>query len=458
MPLPAGVETVTVTSGEPMTLPDGTPLQGRLIFAGPGLVTIGEDDLVVVGAAEVPLVNGEFSVELVATDATGMDPTGWTYQVRAILTNATGWVRYISLPKAAPTVVLTDILVPDPVAAEFSVLLTGASFLPLSGGTMTGPLALSAGGVDVDVQQAIGTTVSTGVISGGQLAANAVDPEAVDIAATVGYIVDVVTAPTAPVVTRVTTAAQTVSLDAGSLARTVTWWLMDSAGTVIQQGSTPTNSQRRTHLVLGVTTFAGGAVVVVESLPVILSQPANQLSDLMSALGPFNISGNQITPNGANLMINQAAGTLFARAFSHAVNPANPHVVDTPGQSPAQFRYITATGTTFGPLRTTVDVANVDSGGVITPIGGGSGTASVHRLWLFGTGVASTQLAVQYGQGTYSSLTDAVNAIGQSGHTVNPLILGNGALIAYIAATRSATNLSDSAQARIVSAGKFAAP
>ncbi|MFF7161712.1 hypothetical protein ACFZBP_10085 [Streptomyces sp. NPDC008086] len=135
MPLPAGVETVTVSSGEPLTLPDGTPMQGRLVFTGPSMVTIGEDDLILGGTAEVTLVDGEFTVSLVATDATGMSPTGWTYRVQAVLTNAPGWTRYISLPKATPTVILSDILVPDPVDGAFTVLAAprGGSILAADG-------------------------------------------------------------------------------------------------------------------------------------------------------------------------------------------------------------------------------------------------------------------------------------------------------------------------------------
>lgn len=304
--------------------------------------------------------------------------------------------------------------------------------------------------------------LSTGIASGGQLNANAGNPAAIDILAVDGYIVDYLAGTQAkPVITRVKTADQTVVLSAASQARSVTWWLMDSAANVIQQGTTPTNVQRRTHLVLGVTTFFGGAVVVVESLPVILPQPANQLVDLMDALGPFNITGNQITANGVNLSIDQSSGQMFSRAFAHFVSNVltnDPHIVNTPAQSPAQFRYITSTGTVFGALRTTLDVANFDNAGVITPIGGGAGASSIHRLWLFGTGVASTQLAFQYGQNTYSSLSDAVAAIGQGGYVVNPLIVGRGALIAHIAATRTATDLSDPTEAAFVAAGKFAAP
>ncbi|MFM9542339.1 hypothetical protein [Streptomyces turgidiscabies] len=129
MPLPVGVETVTVSSGVPLTGFGGALAKGRLLFTGPDLVTIAEDDATLGGTAEVVLEDGEFSISLVATDATGMSPSGWTYRVEAALTNGPGWVRYMTLPKASPTVKLADVLVPDPVAGEFTVLVDGSTLL-----------------------------------------------------------------------------------------------------------------------------------------------------------------------------------------------------------------------------------------------------------------------------------------------------------------------------------------
>lgn len=304
--------------------------------------------------------------------------------------------------------------------------------------------------------------LSTGVASGGQLNVNASNPLAVDISAVDGYIVDYLAGTQAePVITRVKTVDQTVALDAAALLRTLTWWLMDSSGTVIQQAARPTNTQHRTHLVLGVTAQDGVTIFVDQSLPVILPQPANQLADLMDALGPFSVSGNLITPNGANLMINHSAGTLFSRASNHFSGPVltnDPHVSPTLAQAPAQYRYITATAPSFGALVNTVDAANFDNAGVITPVGGGSGTSTIQRVWLFSTNTAAAQLAIQYGQTTYSSLASAIDAIGQSGHVVNPLISSSGSLIAHLVVTRTATDLSNTAQCRIFAAGKFATP
>ncbi|MEU6552109.1 hypothetical protein ABZ915_17760 [Streptomyces sp. NPDC046915] len=122
------MEKVTVSSGQPMTLPDGTAIQGKLYFSGPDVVTIAGQDVLLGG--EVPpveLVGGAFSVDLVATDATGMSPSGWTYTVRAVLTNAPSWTRYISLPKASLSVKLADVVVPDPVAGNYSTLIDAST-------------------------------------------------------------------------------------------------------------------------------------------------------------------------------------------------------------------------------------------------------------------------------------------------------------------------------------------
>ncbi len=305
--------------------------------------------------------------------------------------------------------------------------------------------------------------LSTGIASGGDISVNAMNPAAVDISPVDGYIVNYLAGnQSEPVITRVKTPAQTVALDAAALLRTVTWWLLDSTGTVIQQAAKPDPVQRRTHILLGFTNQVGGVIVVDQTLPVILPGQANQLVDLMESLRPFSISGNQITQNGANLMIDHSSGTVFSRSFSHFIGPTltnNPHISTTQAQSPADFIYVTQSTTVAPPLTNAIDVANFDNGGVVTPIGGGANTSSIHRVYLFPNNDPQRQLIIQYGQNTYSSLAAALDRIGAGTFVENPhFIAVGGALIAYIVATRTATNLSDPAQAVIVAAGKFAAP
>lgn len=119
MPLPAGVETVTVSSGVPLTLPDGTFIKGRLLFEAPDLVVIGEDDFTFGGTATATLVDGAFTKALVPSNATGINPAGWTYKVTSEFTNAPDWMRHVLLTTASPSVKLADILVPDPVEGVY---------------------------------------------------------------------------------------------------------------------------------------------------------------------------------------------------------------------------------------------------------------------------------------------------------------------------------------------------
>lgn len=314
---------------------------------------------------------------------------------------------------------------------------------------------------DLSTAEVAAATISTGLTAGGDISVNAVSSSAIDIAPLVGYITSFTADPFMPTITRVSYPGGTVEMDAGSLARTVTWWLMDADQNVIQQGMPPTNAQMRQLLFIGATSQEAGVIFIDQSLPVILQQPANQLVDLMESLGPFSITGNRITPNGVNLRFDQSAGTIFARAFHHFVGPVqtdNPHVSTTFAQSPAQFRYITQSAASFGPLRTTLDVANYDNGGVITPIGGGANASTVHRVRLFPTNTAQDQLALQYGQQVHGSLADAVAGIEGGSFIPNPIFRTNGAIIGYIAATRTATDLSDPTQATFVIASKFDTP
>ncbi|MFC8520829.1 hypothetical protein [Streptomyces sp. NPDC057257] len=130
MAVPTGVETVTVSSGKPLTRPDGTYIKGRLIFTGPDLATIPEDDFTFGGAAVARLEDGAFTVALVANDASGINPSGGTYKVETDFTNAPNWpTRYILLPKASTSVVLSDVLIPDPVAGDYAVLADASTLL-----------------------------------------------------------------------------------------------------------------------------------------------------------------------------------------------------------------------------------------------------------------------------------------------------------------------------------------
>ena len=317
--------------------------------------------------------------------------------------------------------------------------------------------------VDVGMSQEQ-SDLSTGIASGGQINPNALDPIAIDIEPFIGYISSVnQVGPQSPSIVRVDFPATTVQLDAAAQTRGITWWLVDASQNIVQQATIPTNEQWRSHVILGASflDLTVGQIAQVQSLPVILPQVGNQLNDLMISLGSFSISGNQISPNGANLSINKAAGVIFARSFNHyasGVLTNNPHVNVSPALTVAPFRrVIRGLLPPATPVVTTIDPANYDLNGVLTPIGGGANNSTIQRIYLFANDNINNRIVIQYGQTIYSSLANAVNAIG-AGTFIPNQVSAVGTLIGWIAVIRTATNLSDTTQAVFVNAGKFALP
>ncbi|MFD5938262.1 hypothetical protein [Streptomyces griseus] len=106
MPFPAGVETVTLTGHQHLCDGDGSPLPvrvrptpRRVVSAEHGVVV--DDEWVVVDMDDA----GEWAVTLLATDAEGCTPTGWTYRLET-----GGDAQHIMLPAALGTVDVADLL------------------------------------------------------------------------------------------------------------------------------------------------------------------------------------------------------------------------------------------------------------------------------------------------------------------------------------------------------------
>ncbi len=109
MPLPIGLDKVTLT-GKYEAL-DGSPLSGTVRFEGPAYVVDTANDLVFTADKDVTLdAQGAFSVILVATDATGVTPNPFFYQVVENLTGMRTHRYPISLPKINPTVDISDLI------------------------------------------------------------------------------------------------------------------------------------------------------------------------------------------------------------------------------------------------------------------------------------------------------------------------------------------------------------
>lgn len=306
------------------------------------------------------------------------------------------------------------------------------------------------------------TAGSTGVLSGGNMTPHPTILNAFNLSATTGFIADYTTNPAAPTVTYVTIPSQTITITGSNANNAVNWWVADSTGTVSSIGPVnPTDVQRRTLIQLGATgsQVPSGNIISCAPAPTVLNQPYNQLLDMAYSLGPFVIKGNHISPNGVNLSFNRSAGTAFFANFNAANNPNDPHMFTTTAGSAVPFRYSTrVSGSENGAAVTVLDPTRYDNNGVLTLVGGGSNSATIQRVFLFGLSDTTAQMVVYYGQTVYASLSAAQAAIGTTNFQENPDLENIGTLLGWIVVIRTATNLSDPTQAVFVNAGKFANP
>lgn len=308
--------------------------------------------------------------------------------------------------------------------------------------------------VALDPWDGASVALSTGIMSGGNFTAAGTS---IGVQETVGYVVDYATDSFRPTLTRVHVPAQLVPLSPAALARTLTWWQVDAAGNFLELLDDPTPVQRRTNITLGFSIVFGGIVVFTKAVPLLMAQPANQLADLTDSLGPFVLDGARFSPNGANLSFNLSAGTMFSRGFNHTLVPGNPNIAPVAAQAPAQFRVATSATTVFGAPVTVIDPANYDVGGAVTPVPGGPLVATVQRVFVFAQDNAPDQLVAQYGQRVYPSLSAAALNINTEEFVTNPAFVS--ALVGWICVIRTATDLTDQAQATFIPApAKFSRP
>lgn len=291
---------------------------------------------------------------------------------------------------------------------------------------------------------------STGLVSGGILSIGA-PTSTFSIATGTGEVVDV-TNPAAPVVTPVSWATQSNVTVTNIGTQPVTYILVNSAGALVQQSTYPTPTQRRDNIFIGrLNHFNNTSISFADTFPDYKLSPVAGFYDLVDAMAPFKIGGLSVSANGANLSMNISAGTAFFRSANYASTIKNPNLITFAGGSPQAFRKMTSTTTPDVADVTLIDPANYDVGGVVTPVGGGGGRSTIQRIYAYKSGA----IRVQYGQNFYANLNAAVAAISSDSFTPNPTIENTAILIGYLALERSATDLSNTNQARFVTAARF---
>lgn len=235
------------------------------------------------------------------------------------------------------------------------------------------------------------------------------------------------------------------------LTQPVTYILVDNSGAIIQQSSFPTPTERRTNIFIGVVVHSDNINVnAVNNEPEVAVDITAQIGDLMQGLGFFNLQGNVISPNGANLSINKSSGEAFKAGANYINNKKDPHTL-TLGTLPlATFRYRNQDSSEGSDI-TVLDPTTYDLGGVTTAIGGSNNQATIQRIYIF----PSNTIRVQRGQQIFTTMSDAIDAVGKEPFITETNIEENGLLLASIVIRKGAIDLSLSTDALIFKASRF---
>lgn len=327
------------------------------------------------------------------------------------------------------------------------VLVDNSSWEVLTGGNVQEALDSA----DAPILNARGTGVRYGGVASvdGGLGVGTT----ISITAGEGEILDI-TNPAAPVYNLVTWSAY--NTQAPSVTPGLTWWYIDSAGTLQQTNTEPTEATYRTRIWICQTNYVGGAITALANNSTPLQQAVGALHDLSAAIGTIRVSGAQPTFSGANLKLKITAGKFYDFGVTRWTAPLAPNSPTSPlfdSGAGGIFRYITTSGV-INTDYTDVQVASYQVAGVVTAIPGASTRVGIHYIIGFPSG--NTRLS--YGLNWYNSFTDAIEALGANDpyNTVPSSInRSNSFILGAILAQKGAANLSNATQATFVTSNRF---
>lgn len=290
---------------------------------------------------------------------------------------------------------------------------------------------------------------ATALITGGLLSINA-DNTKFDVASGYAAFVDSLI-PQAPLQTTLNFAAQTAISVTNIASAPSTYIGIDVNGTIIQQVTPFTATQRRTIASLGVLIHTNLSTInAINTIAQAALFGINQLQDLIESIGPINISGNVFSANGANLSINKTSGTIFKYGANFHNDAFNPHIVSLSSGTAITFRYRNRNGETGGDV-SAIDTVNYDDGGTTTALA--TNKFSLQCIVVFQSGL----VRIQRGQTQYDTLQEAVDAASSldTPFVYEQNIKDNGILRGWLAVKKGCTDLTIATDAKFIPNGKF---
>jgi hypothetical protein len=285
-----------------------------------------------------------------------------------------------------------------------------------------------------------GLPASTGLFFGGVLSIST-NPSKFDISAGKGVIAD---GNVSKVVTWDSLSAQSVTNIGSQISTNIA---INASGNVVQQFAPFTHDQRRSLIVIGGVTHLNNTTIdSVFSFPYPANNPIASISDLTTALGAINVSGNVYSAASTDLSIARSAGEIFDFGHNWSNSQTSPNIVQLAEANPITFLLRAyGNGSAIFSGSSTVNPTLWDNHGTLQSVP--SNRYTIQRIYVYPN---SGTTVVVYGQVVYKTVADALNAIQEPTREWNEL--STALLRGWLIVGGHETNLQN---AYFVSASKF---
>lgn len=247
----------------------------------------------------------------------------------------------------------------------------------------------------------------------------------------------------------------------------ITYVGIDINGQVVQRTSPFTGTDYQDYISIGRVLHQTNAVTngTITS-PVVAYGQNTWTGDFQRAFGPLKISGHTLAASGSGttLAITKSAGDSFVEGKNYDSDPDSPNLVlgsvEGAQLTSKIFRIYSNTSgtptilTNGGSGFTDIDPGNYNPGNLGVTSSVGSGKFTIQRVYWFPNSVTKA-FFVYYGTTEYATIDVAQSSIPTDFFVEGQNTAGAAILVAYLIVAYNATNLNNTAQARIVQAGLF---
>ena len=247
----------------------------------------------------------------------------------------------------------------------------------------------------------------------------------------------------------------------------ITYVGIDINGQVVQRTSPFAGTDYQDYISIGRVLHQANAVTngTITS-PVVAYGQNTWTGDFQRAFGPLKISGHTLAASGSGttLAITKSAGDSFVEGKNYDSDPDSPNLVlgsvEGAQLTSKIFRIYSNTSgtptilTNGGSGFTDIDLTKYNPGNLGVTSSVGSGKFTIQRVFWFPNS-ATKAFFVYYGTTEYATIDVAQSSIPTDFFVEGQNTAGAAILVAYLIVAYNATNLNNTAQARIVQAGLF---